>query len=235
MGGPSLWLADVGNTRIHAAVVRGGRLRSRGSVPTRRAARLPRVEGPAAACSVVPAAEAALRRRWPRVLFLGRDFPPAVAVRVPHPDGVGADRLANAAAAWARARRACVVVDAGSAVTFDVVSARGAFVGGAIAPGLGLAARALHEHCALLPRVRPGRAARAVGRTTVANIRSGLYWGMRGAIRETLEKIRRELGGRPRVFGTGGDAALVRDLFDEYIPTLTLEGVALSYAAWTRS
>lgn len=225
-----LWVADVGNTRAHAAAFRGGRLIVRPSVPTAAIARLPRTEGPAAAACVVPSAETALRRRWPRVRFLGRDFPPAVTVRVPNPRGVGADRLANAAAAWARCRRAAVVVDAGSAVTYDVVSSRGAFVGGAIAPGLGLWSAALHRHCALLPLVRPRRTPRALGRTTVANIEAGLWWGMRGAIETTVRRIARELGGRPRIIGTGGDAALFADLFDELAPTLTLEGVAISWA-----
>jgi type III pantothenate kinase len=218
----TLWVADVGNTHVHFGMA-GRRPRV---VPTTRVARLPRVEGECAVASVVPRVERALKRRWPRALFLGRDFPAAISCRA---RGVGADRLANAAAAWARCRRACVVVDLGTAVTYDVVVG-GWFVGGAIAPGMGLSSEALHRRCALLPAVPPGRERRAVAVTTATNIRAGLYFGMRGAIAETLAQIRREIG-PARAYGTGSDAPLFADLFD-VVPALTLEGIAISYRAW---
>jgi type III pantothenate kinase len=228
-------VADVGNSRVHWGPVLGTRVRPRRPLATSRIARLPRLRGECAAACVVPRAEAALRRRWPRVRFLGRDFPAAVPLRGPDPRQVGADRWANAAAAWARCRGACVVVDVGSAVTYDVVSSDGAFLGGAIAPGLGLGSAALHRCCALLPLVPPARARRAVAVTTARNIQAGLYWGLRGAISGTLSQIRRERGRRLTVLGSGGDAGLFADLFDAVVPTLTLEGVAISYRAWKRS
>ena len=227
----ALWVADVGNTHVKY----GPAGRPRRPIPTSKISRLPRVAGESAAACVVPRAVAALRRRWPRVRFLGRDFPAAIGLNVPNPRLVGADRLALAAAAWARCRRACVVVGLGTAVTYDVVSARGEFVGGAIGTGMGLQSAALSRWCAQLPRVAPARARRAIARTTESNIRAGLYFGLRGAIAETLARIRRELRARPVVFGSGADARLFADLFDVTAPALVLEGIAVSYHAWKRS
>lgn len=224
----ALWVADVGNTHVKF----GPAGRPRRPIPTARIARLPRVAGESAAACVVPRAVSALRRRWPRVRFLGRDFPAAIGIDVADAREVGADRLALAAAAWARCRRACVVVGLGTAVTYNVVSARGVFVGGAIGAGLGLQSAALHDWCAQLPRAAPARARRAIARTTGANLLAGVYFGVRGAIVETLGRIRRELGARPVVFGAGGDAALFADCFDVVERDLVLEGVVVSYRAW---
>ncbi|MBI2931772.1 MAG: type III pantothenate kinase [Planctomycetes bacterium] len=185
--------------------------------------------------SVHPAVEArfthaVLRATGRTPAQLGHDFPPAIRNRYRPPAAAGLDRLANAAAAWARARAACVVVDLGTAVTFDVVNARGEFIGGMIAPGLAMQVRALREHTALLPEVTPRRTRRAVGRTTEDAIQAGVSFGLEGLIRTGLAAIRREVGGRARAIGTGGDAPLYRDLFDEVVPALTLEGIAVSYA-----
>lgn len=139
------------------------------------------------------------------------------------------DRLANAAAAWARTGKACVAVDLGTAVTFDVVDGRGAFVGGLIAPGPGLGARALSEHTALLPLVAPARPKNVIGRRTVTNIQSGLYWSVAGLIETGLREVRRAMGRRIPAFGTGGDAPLFRRWFDLVVPALTLEGIRESY------
>ncbi|MBI3858460.1 MAG: type III pantothenate kinase [Planctomycetes bacterium] len=158
-------------------------------------------------------------------LLLGRDFPPLVKNRA---RTVGPDRLAQASAAWARGEGPCVVVSMGTAITIDVVNARGEFIGGLIAPGLRLMARALHEHTALLPEVEPARVKSAVGNHTQAAIQSGLSLAAEGLIRRALK------GAKGRVFGTGGDAALFRDLFDLLVPDLALEGVVRSYLCWRR-
>lgn len=203
---------DVGNTRTHRGVFDGRRiLPLNGKVDIWVGARVGR--GP------VPRG----------TLLLGRDFPPLVKNRARHPGTVGTDRLAQASAAYARARRACVVVSMGTAITIDAVSARGEFLGGLIAPGLRLMARALHEHTALLPEVAPVRKRTPLGRHTAEAIQCGISMAAEGL-------IRRALGGRRgRVFGTGGDAPLFRDLFDELVPDLSLEGIALSYLCWRRS
>jgi type III pantothenate kinase len=163
-------------------------------------------------------------------LRLGRDFPAAIRNRYRPATAAGLDRLANASAAWALHRRACIVVGLGTAITFDVVNRRGEFLGGAIAPGLRTQARALRDHTALLPEVDPVRPKRAIGGGTREAIASGLWLSVEGLLRTGIDRMRRELGGRARVIGTGGDAARFADAFDEVRPALTLEGVAISYA-----
>jgi len=159
-------------------------------------------------------------------LLLGRDFPPLVRNRARHPETVGADRLAQASAAWTRTQGACVVVSMGTAITIDVVNRKGEFVGGLIAPGLRLMARALHDHTALLPQVEPARMRTPLGRHTRDAIRAGLSFAAEGLIRESLSYY------KGRVFGTGGDAPLYKDLFDMVVPDLALEGVARSWQCW---
>lgn len=237
---------DVGNTRIHAALFAptsaGVRL-----IELRHAAVLPgsvlrRWRAPVAEAvfaSVRPAAdrplERAVRSAWgvPLKRML-RDFPPGIPNHTRKPDETGADRLANAVAAWHRCGRACVVADVGTAVTFDVVDSRGRFRGGAISPGRILQARALHRGTAALPDVPPGKHSR-IGRTTREAIRAGIDWGISGLLREGRRRISAELGGRPRFIGTGGDADRYAGLFDEVVPELTLEGVALSWLAFRRA
>ena len=156
-------------------------------------------------------------------LLLGRDFPALVKNRARHPETVGPDRLAQASAAWFRTEGSCVVVAMGTAITIDVVNGRGEFVGGLIAPGLRLMARALHEHTALLPEVEPARRTSPVGRHTREAIQSGISFAAEGLIRAALARL------SGRVFGTGGDGPLFRDLVDTFVPDLALEGVVRSY------
>ena len=197
---------DIGNTRVKRAMWDGRRLRPlKGKVDVWIGARVGRAKPPSG------------------TLILGRDFPPLVRNRAKNPGTVGTDRLAQASAAWWRAQGPCVVVALGTAITIDVVNGRGDFLGGLIAPGLRMMARALHRDTALLPEVEPLRVRTALGRHTVAAIQSGLSCAVEGLIRRALEEH------RGRVFGTGGDAPLFRDLFDAHVPELGLEGVALSY------
>lgn len=164
-------------------------------------------------------------------LKLGRDLAFPIKVRYSPPSSVGADRLANAVAAYELARRMCMVIDLGTAITFDVVSKRGEFLGGAIAPGLGLLARALSRGCALLPEIHPARPRHLIGKDTTQNIRIGTFWGVVGAIKQITVNITDKLGKRPYIFGTGADANLFAGLglFDTIRPYLTLEGIAISY------
>jgi type III pantothenate kinase len=201
---------DVGNTRVHAALFRDGRF-------LHVVDRFPKADAVAAA-TVRPF-------RLPRgTLLLSRDFSPLVRNRARHPETVGADRLAAASAAWADSRRACAAVTIGTAVTLSVVNARGEFVGGLIAPGPALQSRALHEHTALLPLVTPRRARSVIGRETRDAVVAGVFFSVSGLLREA----RRELGRVP-IYGSGGDGALFRDLFDEWRPHLVLEGIDVSY------
>jgi type III pantothenate kinase len=197
---------DVGNTRTKRALFDGRKLRP--------------LSGKVDRWIGVRVGKGALPRG---TLLLGRDFPPLVKNRALRPETVGADRLAQASAAWARAKGPCVVVSMGTAITIDVVNGRGEFVGGLIAPGLRLMARALHDHTALLPEVEPVRRRSPLGRHTREAIRSGISFAAEGLIRSSLARL------RGRVFGTGGDAPLFRDLFDVLVPDLGLEGVVRSY------
>jgi type III pantothenate kinase len=160
------------------------------------------------------------------VLENWRELP--LTVRAEAPERVGMDRLFDAVAVNSRRSPDVpgVVVDAGSAVTIDRVEADGAFIGGAILPGLGLMARSLHEYTALLPLVeKPAEVPVYPGTTTETAIQAGIYWAVVGAVRA----LRR--GGRPEVYVTGGDAPLLRRALGNRArlwPEMTLEGIRLS-------
>ncbi|WP_231363755.1 type III pantothenate kinase [Verrucomicrobium sp. 3C] len=154
----------------------------------------------------------------------------------PNPAEIGADRLANAAAALHFWHPPVVIVDFGTATNFDIVDASGAFCGGVIAPGLDLMTCYLHERTALLPKVRLAEPERGFGRSTVEAIRVGAIHGYRGMIRSLLEGIRKELGvDRLTAVATGGHAALVVRGLPEVCgvrPNLTLEGLRILGERW---
>ncbi len=166
------------------------------------------------------------------MLLTSGDLP--LVVKLPRPDMVGVDRLLDALAAN-RLRtpgRAAVVVDAGSAITVDLVDAEGAFLGGAILPGIAMSARALHEFTDLLPRIDMAELAEpppALGTATIAAMRSGLFWGAVGAVRQLVEQF---TGDRDaEVFLTGGAGPVVAQLMGtaaRYVPHLTLAGIAIA-------
>jgi type III pantothenate kinase len=187
----------------------------------------------AVAASVVPAKNAAVDAACgPDVCWVGPDIDLGVGIDYPKPRSIGADRLANAAAAVALHGAPSIVVDFGTAVTFDVISRERKYVGGVIAPGLGVMTEYLHRRTALLPLIELRRPRAAVGRSTQDAMLSGAVHGYRGLVREILEQIRREQfpRRRPRIIATGGDAALIGagvPLFDVVDPRLTLEGLRL--------
>lgn len=148
------------------------------------------------------------------------------------PHAVGADRLANALGALARWSPPLVVVDFGTATTFDVVSAKGAYVGGAILPGVQLSGQALFERTAKLPAIDYSAPSEAIGKNTVDSVRSGVMFGYAGAIEALVGRIRKELGGDPAVIATGGLGKLFLELcpsIGSYEPNLTLDGLAIAY------
>lgn len=194
--------------------------------------------------TVVPAALYELRRfcrRWlnvePLVANTALDW--GAEVLVDNPDELGADRRLNGLAAHELYGGPLVIVDFGTATTFDVIDDAGRYLGGAIAPGVNLSMDALHQAAARLPRVGVGRPAEAIGRNTMAAMRSGLYWGylgmVEGLVRRLEEELSRALAGRQearacRVVATGGLAPLFAEgttLFDEIAPDLTLDGLRL--------
>jgi type III pantothenate kinase len=187
--------------------------------------------------SVVPPLDSTLRRVSERYFKLKPLFvEPGIRLGMPllidNPAELGADRAANGVAAFHRYGGPCVVVDFGTATTFDVVSAKGEFLGGVIAPGLGISADALFSRAAKLARVNIKRPAKAIGTNTVTNLQSGIFWGYIGLVDGILERVITELGGDTKVIATGGLATLIAD-DSKYIETvdhlLTLDGLRLIY------
>jgi type III pantothenate kinase len=155
-----------------------------------------------------------------------------VGIDFPRPASIGADRLANAAAARHLYGAPAIVVDFGTAVTFDILSPRGDYIGGVIAPGLEAMTDYLYQRTALLPRIRPVEPATAIGKSTRAAMLAGAVYGYRGLVREILSQIRRQLGPRRRIqiIATGGYASLITKHLPEISgvhPNLTLEGLRI--------
>ncbi len=240
-----LLLLDIGNTHTHVGLAgpRGGirrfELPTPGWMKGSTAVALRRAVGrapvhAAAVCSVVPAATtravAAVRRLWQvEPLVLTHRTVRGVGLDYPRPATIGPDRLANAVAARHRFGAPVVVVDFGTAVTFDVVNARGDYVGGIIAPGLAAMTEYLHEKTALLPRIRLRDTRAVIGRSTREAMLVGAVHGYRGMIRELLAELRRALRVEALpVVATGGYAALLARQLPEItvvVPGLTLEGL----------
>lgn len=156
-----------------------------------------------------------------------------VDVRVDQGTQVGADRLVNTVGANDRYGGDLIVVDFGTATTFDVVASDGAYVGGVIAPGVNLSLKALHEAAAALPHVDVAKPLTAVGKNTMACMQSGVFWGYVGLIERISQAIRDERGCAMQVVGTGGLSALFRQgtkVFDHIDPDITLHGLVLIHA-----
>lgn len=185
--------------------------------------------------TVVPAALYHLRRlcrEWfevePLVARSTLDW--GFDIRVDAPPEVGADRLLNALAAYQIFHQALVVIDFGTATTFDVVGKDGAYLGGAIAPGINLSIEALHQAAARLPRIGIGRPGAVIGRGTVAAMQSGIYWGYVGLIEGLVARIQREMDVPLKIVATGGLAPLFSEgtgIFDRIEPDLTLDGLRM--------
>jgi type III pantothenate kinase len=185
--------------------------------------------------TVVPAALYHLRRLvrdWFQVeplvarSVLDWGFP----ISVDNPEEVGADRLLNALAAHRRYQGPLVVIDFGTATTFDVVAKDGAYLGGVIAPGINLSIEALHQAAARLPRIGIGRPQMVIGRNTVAAMQSGVYWGYVAMIEGMVARIQAEFGTRLKVIATGGLAPLLAEgttVIERIDPDITLEGLRL--------
>ena len=243
---------DIGNTQIHGGVFDGDVLRCQFRKSTQplgssdelgifltaalRAQDVdPRAVRRVAVCSVVPAAlhsakNASLRyfQREPFVLQAG--VKTGLKVRYVNPLEVGADRIAGSIAAVQRSPgRDLIVVDCGTATTFDVITAGAEYLGGVILPGLGVSADALASHTAKLPRVEIARPGAVLGRTTIESIQSGLYHGHVGAIRHIVAELKREAfaTGPATVIGTGGLGRMfeAEHLFDAIVPELVLWGL----------
>ncbi len=173
-----------------------------------------------------------MSRRWfhQAPLFVGPGVKTGISILYENPREVGADRVVNAVAAYERWRCALVVVDFGTATTFDAISARGEYLGGAICPGVGISMEALFRSASKLPRVEFSRPPQVIGRNTVSSIQAGLTYGYVGLVDGICARMAEELGGSPKVVATGGLAPLIAGFsrtITEVDENLTLEGLRI--------
>ena len=183
--------------------------------------------------SVVPQSIFNLRnlsRRYLSVepLVIGDNVDLGLTARIDKPSEAGADRLVNALGAHLVYPGDLIVIDSGTATTFDVVAADGAFEGGVIAPGINLSLQALHEAAAMLPRIAIQKPDRVIGKDTVTNMQSGVFWGYVALIEGLVARIKAEWGKPMTVIGTGGVASLFEgatDSIDRFDPDLTIRGL----------
>lgn len=244
-------LFDIGNTHTHIGLANHRRVLRKINLSTldwttgkavdqvKRFLGKAKVTG-AALCSVVPKAtplvQAALRKHWHRgALELGPDTIRGVGIDYPKPYSIGPDRLANAVAAHNQFGGPSVVIDFGTAVTFDVVDRRGNYVGGIIAPGLAVMTDYLHEKTALLPRIQIRHTPAIIGKSTQEAMLIGALHGYRGLVRELIAGLKKKLkADHLPVVATGGYAKLMAAEVHEITavdPGLTLEGLRLVWAA----
>lgn len=183
--------------------------------------------------SVVPQSIFNLRnlaRRYLSVepLVIGENVELGMAARITKPGEAGADRLVNAIGAHLVYPGDLIIIDSGTATTFDVVAGDGAFEGGIIAPGINLSLQALHEAAAMLPRIAIQRPERVIGKDTVTNMQSGVFWGYVALIEGLVARIKAEWGKPMTVIGTGGVASLFEgatESIDRFDPDLTIRGL----------
>ena len=243
-------LCDVGNTHTHVGLATRRRVVSTIDLQTREIGTGGSLDAVAdfvhgrtiegtCFCSVVPLAVPAVHSMLSRFgvkppLQLTFETIRSVGIRYPKPQTIGQDRLANAVAVRHLYGAPAVVVDFGTAVTFDVVDTDGNYIGGVIAPGLAAMTDYLHEKTALLPRIKIREPRRAIGQSTEEAMLSGAVFGYRGLVREILTQLTKTIGQHLPVVATGGYARLIARKMpeiDAVRPNLTLEGLRLTWLA----
>lgn len=249
-----LLVIDVGNTNVKLGVFRGAELLEQWRLPTdlqkafaeygediqnlleRAGIALQEIEG-IAITSVVPPLKYPLHqiaRVWFRLtpLYMDPSTDTGLKILYDTPSELGTDRIVGAVAAVAKYGAPCIVVDCGTATTFNAVNAAHEFIGGVIAPGMMISALALFSRAAKLPQVEIKRPDKVIATSTIGAIQSGLYHGYVGLVDGVLSQMIAELGSRPRVIATGGVAPLIADgskFIEEVDRTLTLDGLRLIY------
>lgn len=259
------FVVDIGNTSTKWGIANRDRILRKYEFPTKKfiAVRghkapklnLPNLSG-AIISSVVPAALPGVKKcllklgiAHPQIVSAHSDL--GIGIHYPKPKEIGADRLANSVAAVALYGSPSIVIDLGSAVTFDIISTKGEYLGGAIAPGLRMITHGLHEQTALLPKISLTEPRSAIGKSTVSAMRIGAVIGYRGLVREILTAICRKMKVTPlknsrlknrkkgvKIIATGGHSTLIASKIPEihYVnPQLTLEGLRILYQRWIDS
>jgi type III pantothenate kinase len=245
---PDLLAVSIGNTRTRIGAFQGGQLEQSGALDnTEDLAAAIRDFGPVPIVMasvndpVASRLEQDLLRTAPRpqVARFGRDLPIPIAKALDDDSTVGQDRLLNALGAYSRATQACVIIDCGTAITVDFVDGQGVFQGGAIAPGLTMMLRALHEHTAALPAitfeptpaVADQPAPHAFGKDTRRAMLLGVQSAAQGLVRILVERYATAYGAYPQIIATGGDARALfegpaaDDIVEHIVPDLTLLGI----------
>lgn len=253
---PCIFCIDIGNTHTHYGVWSDGSVNHCGTVKTakektddcsivacwEKASQATAYTLPISFCSVVPAATAILKEKIEGKTFvyhLTHATVPSISINYPKPSEVGQDRLANAIAGKHLLSYPCVIIDMGTAVTFDIVDKDGAYAGGIIAPGLAIMTRYLHEQTALLPALNPDELSLSnpsmIGKSTIEAMKLGCAIGFSGMIRSLLEATLDNLSKTTEkpipVIATGGSAgALLKTYFPNmnFDPDLTLKGLAIA-------
>jgi type III pantothenate kinase len=249
-----LLVLDIGNSNVVAGVYQGSKLlqswrfdSNRGKTTDEyvillgdffKAAKLkPSKVGASILSSVVPPLipvfeNALLRLFGAKPMVAGPDLDLGLAIKTKNPEEVGADRLVNAVAGFERFGGPLLIVDSGTATTVDAVSAKGEYLGGVILPGINISIEALVTRTAKLPRIEMAKPKRPIGDSTVEAMRSGIYYGYVGQIRELISVLSAEMRRRPRVIATGGLSHWIpaKEVgIEEVLPDLTLEGLRLIY------
>jgi type III pantothenate kinase len=249
-----LLCVDIGNTNIVMGLYRGDELLTHWRISTdhqrmpdeysmllmdllaHQGFRFQEIDGIALASVVPPVTDTFIEMLHhyltPKPFIVDSGVKTGVAIRYDNPREVGADRVVNAAAAYTLYGGPACIVDFGTATTFDALSAKGEYLGGAIAPGVRVAAEALFQRTAKLPRIDLQRPKKAIGTNTVDSMRSGILFGYVGLVEGMVARFRRELGPEMRVIATGGLAGVIAEetrVIEVVDIWLTLKGLRLIY------
>ncbi|MES2201838.1 MAG: type III pantothenate kinase [candidate division FCPU426 bacterium] len=183
---------------------------------------------------LVPVFEEALRRLFhSKPMVVTPRLKLGLKIKIPNPEEAGADRLVNAVAGFKRFGGPLLIVDSGTATTVDAVSKKGEYLGGAILPGIGISIEALVSRTAKLPRIEMAKPKKPIGDSTLEAMRSGIYYGMVGQLKELIRVLSKEMPGKVKVIATGGLSAWIpaREVgIAAVLPDLTLEGLRLIHA-----
>ena len=250
----TLLVIDVGNTNTVLGLYEGEKLRAQWRIETNgnRTAdeyaivlrELMELDGiawqsidAAIVSSVVPPTLFGIRgfckkRLGVELMIVGQGLKSGMPILYENPREVGADRIVNSVAGFAKVGAGCIIVDFGTATTWDVVTPKGEYLGGVIAPGIEISSQALYERASKLPRVQIARPKSVIGRNTEASMQAGLYFGYSGMVDSVVARIREEVGFPCRCLATGGLASLIAEqskTIDETDPLLTLRGLKILF------